>query len=130
MNVAKEDLSTKIDSLGAVAQHEPNFGDSTDYGAIAAERFTMAKGTDLTLLLEGLEDDHCQSPHWGYVVSGAVTVTYTDGNEEADKAGDVVYWPPGHTVRVDEDVELVLFSPQHEHGAVLDHIQRKMDERS
>ncbi|WP_327051891.1 cupin domain-containing protein [Halomicrococcus gelatinilyticus] len=130
MKVAKEDISTRIDSPDAVAQHQPDFGDATDYGKMAAERFTVAKGTDLTALLEGLEDDLCQSPHWGYVVSGALTVTYADGSEEADESADVFYWPPGHTVRADEDTDFVLFSPQDEHGPVLDHIQQKMQESS
>lgn len=130
MKVAKDDIPTKIDSPAAVAQHQPDFGDMTDYGHMAAEHFTLAKGTDLSALLEGLENDLCQSPHWGYVVSGALTVTYADGSEEADEGGDMVYWPPGHTVQADEDTDLVLFSPQHEHGAVLDHIQQKMEENS
>jgi hypothetical protein len=29
-------------------------------------------------------------------------------------------------VRADADSEFVLFSPQHEHGAVLDHIARQV----
>ncbi|RBI63884.1 cupin domain-containing protein [halophilic archaeon] len=128
MKVAKEDIPTKIDSPDAVAKHQPDFGDATDYGNMAAEHFTVAKGTDLTALLEGLENDLCQSPHWGYVVSGALTVTYADDSEEADEGGDLFYWPPGHTVRADEDTDFVLFSPQHEHGEVLDHIQKKLEE--
>ena len=54
--------------------------------------------------------------------------TYTDGTEEVDEEGDLFYWPPGHTVRADKDTDFVLFSPQHEHGAVLDHIRTKMEE--
>jgi hypothetical protein len=38
------------------------------------------------------------------------------------------YWPPGHTLRADEDAEFVLFSPEHEHGAVLDHVKQKVAE--
>lgn len=128
MKVAKEDIPARIDSPGAVARHQPEFGDAGDYGPIAAEYFTLAEGTDITALLEGLEDDLCQSPHWGYVVSGALTVTYTDGGEEISEGGDMFYWPPGHTVRADEDTDFVLFSPQHEHGEVIDHIRAKMEE--
>lgn len=128
MQQAKEDLPARIDSPAAVARHQPDFGDATDYGPMAAEYFTLAAGTDITALLEGLEDDLCQSPHWGYVVSGGLTVTYTDGTEEVDETGDVFYWPPGHTVRADEDTDFVLFSPQHEHGEVIDHIRHKMEE--
>ncbi|SIR62819.1 cupin domain-containing protein [Natronorubrum thiooxidans] len=130
MKVAKEDIPVKIDTPDAVARHQPEFGDTADYGHIAAEYFTFTKGTDITALLEGLEDDLCQSPHWGYIVDGALTVTYTDGSEEVDVRGDVFYWPPGHTVRADEDTDVVLFSPQHEHGAVIEHIREKVEESS
>ncbi|SFK99503.1 hypothetical protein SAMN04487950_1816 [Halogranum rubrum] len=128
MKIATHDIPTKIDSPNAVARHQPDFGDATGYGNIAAEHFTMERGTDLAGLLEGLEDDLCQSPHWGYVVSGELTVTYTDGTEETDEGGDMFYWPPGHTVRADEKSDFVLFSPQHEHGQVLDHVEQKMAE--
>lgn len=127
MKVAKEDIPTRIDSPDAVARHQPDFGDATDYGTIAAENFTLSRGTDISALLEGLEKDLCQSPHWGYVVSGALTVTYADGSEEVDEGGDVFYWPPGHTVRAEEDSDFVLFSPQREHGEVIDHIRNKME---
>ena len=36
------------------------------------------------------------------------------------------YWPPGHSVRVEADAELAMFSPRAEHGAVIDHIAAKM----
>lgn len=127
MKVAKEEIPARIDTPDAVARHQPEFGDATDYGPIAAENFTLSRGTDISALLEGLENDLCQSPHWGYVVSGALTVTYTDGSEEVDETGDMFYWPPGHTVRANEDTDFVLFSPQHEHGEVIDHIRDKME---
>ncbi|MGD8323438.1 MAG: cupin domain-containing protein, partial [Gammaproteobacteria bacterium] len=49
-----------------------------------------------------------------------------DGNEETVKAGDLFYWPPGHSVRINIDAEIILFSPQHEHGAVMDHINEQI----
>ncbi|RZH68653.1 cupin domain-containing protein [Natrinema altunense] len=128
MKVPKEDIPARIDSPDAIARHQPDFGDATDYETIAAEYFTLTEGTDIEALLEGLENDHCQSPHWGYVVSGELTVTYTDGSEEVDEGGDMFYWPPGHTIRAEEDTDFVLFSPQHEHGEVIDHIRNKMQE--
>lgn len=127
MKLAKQEIPVKIDSPDAVARQQPDFGDASEYGKLGAEYFTLGKGVDITPLLEGLEDDRCQSPHWGYVVSGALTVTYDDGSEEADETGDVFYWPPGHTVRADEDTDFVLFSPQHEHGEVIDQIRTNME---
>jgi len=87
-----------------------------------ASTFRLGAGTDIAPLLKGLENDLCQSPHWGYLIEGEVTVTYTNGTSEVVKGGDLFYWPPGHTVRVGQDAEIILFSPQHEHGKVLDHL--------
>ena len=128
MKVAKEDIPAEIDSLPAVARHQGDFGDASGYGDLAAEYFSLKQGTDITALLQGLENDHCQSPHWGYVISGELTVTYTDGSEEVDEGGDMYYWPPGHTVRAEKDTDVVMFSPQHEHGEVINHMRNKMEE--
>ena len=124
MHITKDDIPVRIDAPGATARQLPDFGDAA--GTIGAEYFSLAAGTDLAPLLEGLEDDVCHSAHWGYVIAGDVVVTYTDGSDERCRTGDVFYWPAGHSVRVDEDAELILFSPQHEHGAVMDHILDKM----
>ncbi len=37
------------------------------------------------------------------------------------------YWPPGHTVRFEEDTEYVEFSPKHQMDEVLAHVERKME---
>lgn len=126
MRISKEDIPVKIDAPGAVARQQTDFGDASGYAEIGAEYFTLDAGTDLAPLFEGLEDDACQAPHWGYLIKGEVTVTYTDGNEETVRSGDVFYWPPGHSVRVGQDAEMILFSPQHEHTPVMDHINRKL----
>lgn len=128
MHQSIDELPVRIDSPDAMARQQPDFGDATEYGTLGAERFTMSAGTDITELLEGLEGDLCQSPHWGYMIEGDLAVTYADGSEEVTSAGDVFYWPPGHTARVEEDADFVLFSPQHEHGEVLDHLQEKLDQ--
>lgn len=120
MHITKTEIPTKIDIPGAVARHLPDFG--TASGPMAAEYFTMGAGVDLAPLLTGLEHDACQSAHWGYMITGDLVVTYSDGSEEICTEGDVFYWAPGHSVRVNEDAELILFSPQHEHAKVIDHI--------
>lgn len=124
MHITKDDIPVRIDAPGATARQLPDFGDAA--GTIGAEYFSLAAGTDLAPLLEGLEGDVCHAAHWGYVIAGDVVVTYTDGTDERCRTGDVFHWPAGHSVRVDEDAELILFSPQHEHGAVMDHILDKM----
>ncbi len=124
MHITKDDIPVRIDAPGATARQLPDFGDAA--GTIGAEYFSLAAGTDLAPLLEGLERDVCHAAHWGYVIAGDVVVTYTDGTDERCRTGDVFHWPAGHSVRVDEDAELILFSPQHEHGAVMHHILDKM----
>ena len=49
----------------------------------------------------GLEGNLCQSPHWGYVISGQLTTT---------------------------DAEIIMFSPQHEHSQVINHMIDKTRE--
>jgi hypothetical protein len=126
MRVAKEDIPVKFDVPGALTRQRPDFGDATGFGAIAGEYFSLGAGTDIAPLLQGLEDDACHAPHWGYLISGGVVVDYTDGSSDACSGGDIFYWPPGHSVRVTEDAEVILFSPQEEHTQVLDHMVDKM----
>ena len=127
MRIAKQDIPVRIDVPGAVARQKMNFGDATGYGMISGEYFSLAAGTDISPLLKGLEGDLCQSPHWGYLLQGELTVTYADGTHEMIKGGDLFYWPPGHTVAVGgQDAEVILFSPQDEHGEVIDHMLSKM----
>ncbi len=126
MNIAKADIPAKIAAPGATARVQTDFGDATGFGRMGAEYFSFGAGTDLTDLLKGLEGDCCQSPHWGYVVEGAVTAIYRDGSEETSRTGDLFYWPPGHSVRAEEDTDIVMFSPQREHGEAIEHIRSQL----
>ena len=124
MRLAKEDIPVRVDVPGAVARQLPDFGSAS--GELGVEYFTMAAGTDLAPLLEGLPGDACASAHWGYVIAGELVVSYRDGTAERCSGGDVFHWPPGHSVRVERDAELVLFSPQDDHSPVIEHIARKL----
>ena len=126
MRIAKDDIPVMINAPGAVARVQTNFGDASGYGRIGGEYFSLGAGADIAPLLKGLEGDLCQSPHWGYLLQGELTVTYADSSEEVIKSGDLFYWPPGHTVRVGEAAEIILFSPQEEHGKVIEHLRKKM----
>ncbi len=126
MHVTKADVPRKIDVPGATARQVTDFGDASDYGPMAGEYFSLGAGTDIAPLLKGLEADGCHAPHWGYVISGELVVTYTDGTDEGCVGGDLFYWPPGHSIRVDQDAEVILFSPQKEHTEVLDHMIANM----
>jgi hypothetical protein len=124
MHLQKQEIPVKIDIPGAVARQLPDFGIAD--GPLGVEYFSLATGADMAPLLEGLTDDACHAEHWGYLISGDVVVTYSDGSLERVTGGDVFYWPAGHSVRVELDAEMILFSPQVEHGAVMDHILGKL----
>lgn len=126
MRIAKTDVPVKINVPGAVARQKTGFGDATGYGKIACEYFSLGAGTDIAPLLKGLDGDLCRSPHWGYVIEGEVTVGYHDGRRETVSDGDLFYWPPGHTVKVGRDAEIVLFSPEREHCEVVDHLRKQL----
>ncbi|WP_256301489.1 cupin domain-containing protein [Haloarchaeobius salinus] len=128
MKQAKEAVPVRVDTPAAVARQQMGFGDTSGYGELSGEYFTFASGTDLTPLLTGLEDDLCQCPHWGYVLEGELAAEYADGREEISQAGELFYWPPGHTIRANDASEIVMFSPQEEHAAVLDHVLAKVSE--
>lgn len=126
MRIQKNDVPMRINVPGAIARQQTEFGDATGYGTISGEYFSLGAGTDIAPLLQGLKDDLCQAPHWGYMLQGKLAVTYTDGEQESVEGGDLFYWRPGHTVKVDEDAEVILFSPQHEHSQAIDHMLEKM----
>ena len=75
---------------------------------------TFREDADATPLFEGLPDDRCQSPHWGYIVNGRITFRYAD-HDEVYETGDAYYAPPGHIPVIDAGTEVVEFSPTGEY---------------
>lgn len=125
MRVAKDNVDVKMAIPGVVVRQQLGFGDVSGFDGISGEYFTLAAGVDTTPLFVGLEGDLCQSPHWGYVLSGRLTTIDADGASETVDAEDLFYWPPGHNVKVDADAEIVMFSPQREHSQVIGHMIEK-----
>ena len=126
MRIAKDDVTIKMQIPGAVLRQQMDFGDATGLGKISGEYFSLSAGVDTTPLFMGLEGDMCQSPHWGFVLCGQLTTTNAEGIRETVNANDLFYWPPGHNVKVDADAEIVMFSPQHEHSQVINHMIEKV----
>ena len=122
MRVSKSDVDIKMQIPGAVIRQHKNFGDASGLGKISGEYFSLSAGVDTTPLFQGLEGNLCQSPHWGYVLEGQLTTTDASGMTETVSANDLFYWPPGHNVKVDADAEIIMFSPQHEHSHVINHM--------
>jgi len=94
----------------------------TEWGGQLVRHLTLPPGTDFRPLFVGLPGDACPCPHWGYVLDGSITLRYADGREEVNRAGDVYYWPGGHTGWTDEGVTFLEFSPAEELHPVLEHL--------
>jgi len=77
---------------------------------------TIKQTHDLAPMLASLPGGRCSCPHWGYLFSGRMTVTYGD-RVEVYEAGDAFYMPPGHTPAADAGAEFVMFSPAEELAA-------------
>lgn len=122
MKVNKKDIPVTMEGPGTVMRAQDNFGGMT----ICFNQ--LPKGTDFTPLLNGLKNDSCHCPHWGYVLSGKLRIRYTNGTEETLTDGDVYYLPDGHTAMVQEDIKLIEFSPSKEFSEVMAHVGKKIAE--
>lgn len=86
---------------------------------------TTNEDSDLAPLLVGLPDDKCQCPHWGYLFSGEMVVTYAD-RVEVISPGDAFYMVPGHSPKALAGSEFVMFSPKEELAALEAHFAAAM----
>ena len=123
MKMSKEDLPVVMEM--PVAKFRV-----AEWDSMAVAYVTLKAGVDATPLLEGLPGNNCHCAHWGYILTGAIHVRYTNGDEEVCKAGEVFYWPAGHTVWVKEDTTFVEFSPKKELKEVYAHIGKKLSAAS
>jgi hypothetical protein len=101
---------------------EGHYGDLGEY-TVSFE--TFREDADGTPLFRGLPDDRCQSPHWGYVISGSLTFRYAD-REETFEAGDAYYAPPGHVPVIAAGTEVVEFSPAGEYEQTMAVVEKNL----
>lgn len=95
---------------------EGRYGRLGDY-TVGFEHFR--EDADATPLFKGLPDDRCQSPHWGYVISGSVTFHYAD-RDETYETGDAYYAPPGHIPVITAGTDIVEFSPTEDYRRTIE----------
>ncbi len=119
MRTATDELQIEMEMGAMVTRGE-------EWGGQLVRHLTLPAGTDFRPLFEGLPGDACQCPHWGYIVSGSVTLRYADGTEETNSAGDLYYWPGGHTGWTDDGVTFIEFSPAEELRPVLEHLSTQL----
>jgi hypothetical protein len=115
MRAAEDELNIEVE-LGEIRTR------GEEWGGQMVRHLTLPPGTDFTPLLKGLPGDVCHCPHWGCIFTGSIHLRYADGTEEVYRAGDMYYWPGGHTGWTEEGVTLVEFSPAAEIQPVLEHI--------
>jgi hypothetical protein len=99
---------------------------SSECDGVLARHIKLPAGVDFTPLFKGLPGDLCQCPHWGYIESGSIRLRFADGTEEVNSAGDVYYWPGGHTGWTEGGVTFLEFSPTDEIQPVLEHLAAQM----
>ena len=119
MKLHRDALPDRINKGGVRIQ-------SQDYGEMNVAHIHFPAGADARPLLDGLPDGLCPVPHWGMVLKGSINVEYADGRKETVSEGEVYYWPPGHTVSVDEDYRAIEFSPRTGMGELIEHLRNKM----
>ncbi len=90
---------------------------------VAFETYTA--DADMTPLFQGLPDDRCQCPHFGYVIKGKVTFKFAD-HEETYETGDAYYAPSGHTPVLYDGTEIVEFSPTEDLGKTMEVVMRNV----
>ncbi|MDO6436645.1 hypothetical protein Q4534_04480 [Cyclobacterium sp. 1_MG-2023] len=122
MKINKKDIPTTMQTPDSTLRAQAN------YGGMTVCFNELPKGTDFTPLLNGLSNDSCHCPHWGYVLEGQMLVKYDDGTEEILEGGDVFYMPEGHTVIVQRDIKMIDFNPTKAFNEVITHVGKKMSE--
>ena len=113
MPKASKQTASQVEDMGVLESRSEELGDYT------VEFTSFREDADATPFFKGLPDDRCQSPHWGYVLTGELTFSYAD-REETYTAGDAYYGSPGHIPRVRAGTEIVEFSPTAEYRRTLE----------
>ena len=67
---ASKETASRVEDMGIMEGRYEELGGYT----VGFEHFR--EEADATPLFVGLPDDRCQSPHWGYVIRGALTFNY------------------------------------------------------
>jgi hypothetical protein len=110
MRAGRDELTAEFDQDGIEVA-------SARWGEMHLARYTLPPGTDLSPFFAALPEGLCAGDHYAIVLEGDITIVYRDGSEETAHAGDLCYWPAGHTGRTERGVVFVAVTPlvQQEH---------------
>jgi hypothetical protein len=119
MPKVSKSTATEVEDFGAAVDRSAHLDGYT-------VNFVSIREThDLGPMLKMLPSGNCPCPHWGYVLSGRITMRYAD-HEETIEAGDAFYFPPGHAPEAEAGTELVQFSPAEDLAVVVDALKKAM----
>ena len=118
MGICSKDKATDVEQVDGFEGRYADLGGYT----VGWESFEDAM--DPAELFVGLPDDACQSPHWGVVLSGAITFRYTDGTTEVAEAGQAYYAHPGHVPSIAGGTSLIEFSPTDDLAKTMEVVMR------
>jgi hypothetical protein len=104
-------MATKIQDLPVEIAAGELVTRYAEYGEMAIRHATVPPGTDMMPVLQGLPGGRCPSPHWGIVLDGSLTLEHADGSTETVTAGEVYYWPAGHTATSETGAVFVEVGP-------------------
>jgi hypothetical protein len=123
MPKASKTTASQVESMeGFEGRYEELGGYTVGFESYSADM-------DAAPIFQGLPDDRCQCPHWGYVVKGKVGFRYAD-REETYEAGDAYYAPAGHTPIVYQGGEVVEFSPTDKLGRTMEVVKKNLEAMS
>jgi hypothetical protein len=90
--------------------------------------YTVAPAVDCAPGYVGLPGGLCHCPHYGYVFKGRLRCIYpgTDWPDEIAVAGDVYFFPSGHTLVYEEPSEILELNPAAALESVMDHFERML----
>jgi hypothetical protein len=107
-----------------VFQIGSNYIRQIEWGDMDLDFWALSAGFDAAPLFKGLPNG-CECPHWGYLFKGRMRVKYAD-HEEVVTAGEAYYLPAGHIPVMEEDCEMVEFSPKDENRKMMEIAGRNM----
>jgi len=119
-------MRQKIDDIPIEVQQGGLSTRYAEWGEMAVRYAQVPAGTDFSPVLEGLPGDRCPSPHWGIVLEGSIHLRHADGTEETTRAGELYYWPAGHTARTDETTVFLEIGPVGPMRQFSQHARRKL----